>query len=56
MFKFRPSMEWLETRENPSGPDLVDPNAPPPPVVPPAQTPPPPAPGDNNVPPTGPNQ
>ena len=25
MFKFRPSMQTLETRENPSGPELMDP-------------------------------
>jgi hypothetical protein len=39
--KFRPSLEWLETREHPSVPD-VDPLPPtPPPQTPPPQTPPP---------------
>ena len=38
-------LETLETRENPTGPVLVDPIwAPPPPLLPPSTTPPPPAP------------
>lgn len=37
--KFRPHCEWLETRENPSGPTLLDPTAPivSPDAVPPTQ-------------------
>ncbi len=47
--KFRLQFESLETRENPSGPDLLDPTAPTgttPPSQPPAQTQPAPAPTD----------
>jgi hypothetical protein len=45
MFKFRPSMQTLETRENPSGPELIDPTiivVTPVPAPAPAQTTPPP--------------
>ena len=44
MFKFRPTMQTLETRENPSGPELMDPTiivVTPTPPTPPAQTNPP---------------
>ena len=26
--RFRPMLNWLETRDNPSGPDLLDPTTP----------------------------
>ena len=45
MFKFRPTMQTLETRENPSGPELMDPTiivVTPTPAPAPAQTTPPP--------------
>ena len=53
MFKFRPSMTTLESRDNPSGPDLMDNNIP----TPPPQTPPqsPPTPPDNGPAPSNPN-
>lgn len=40
MFKFRPTMQTLETRENPSGPELIDGGVttPPPSSTPPAET------------------
>ena len=45
--KFRPHIEWLEARENPSGPELLDPIEPitsPDPVPPSQPAPPEPAP------------
>ena len=62
MFKFRPTMTTLEQRENPSGPELIDPllSGPPPagpvpPVVAPTPPPPvvPPLPGSGLDPITG---
>lgn len=50
MFKFRPTVQTLEQRENPSGPELIEGSPVPPPSVPP-QTPPPapaPAPAPSN--------